>query len=162
MDYHLAPDVSLLNLATQTAALVASDLVDLVTRAKVASLDRVMRTTYVAPCLPSILAHPTTALHASRERMGVHLAQTNTALTAADFELALLKARSSYSEGIGAPRIPDVSWDDVGGLAHVKSDILDTIQLPLDHPELFADGLKKRSGIYLKAIEFVLNLILSN
>lgn len=67
-------------------------------------------------------------------------------LTAADFDTALGKARASYSESIGAPKIPSVSWDDVGGLAHVKSDILDTIQLPLEHPELFADGLKQRSG----------------
>ena len=67
-------------------------------------------------------------------------------LTAADFESALGKARASYSESIGAPKIPSVSWDDVGGLAHVKADILDTIQLPLEHPELFADGLKQRSG----------------
>lgn len=67
-------------------------------------------------------------------------------LTAGDFEIALEKARESYSESIGAPNIPNVSWDDIGGLAHVKSDILDTIQLPLDHPELFSDGLKKRSG----------------
>ena len=43
----LAPDVSLSNLATQTAAMVASDLVDLVARAKVKSLERAMRTTYV-------------------------------------------------------------------------------------------------------------------
>jgi len=35
------------------------------------------------------------------------------------------------------------------GLANVKSDILDTIQLPLEHPELFSNGLKKRSGILL-------------
>jgi len=69
-------------------------------------------------------------------------------LSAADFDVALGKARDSYSESIGAPKIPTVSWDDVGGLAHVKSDILDTIQLPLEHPELFADGLKKRSGMY--------------
>lgn len=70
-------------------------------------------------------------------------------LSAADFDAALGKARDSYSESIGAPKIPTVSWDDVGGLAHVKHDILDTIQLPLEHPELFADGLKKRSGILL-------------
>jgi hypothetical protein len=68
------------------------------------------------------------------------------AITAADFEAALEKARVAYSESIGAPKIPNVSWDDVGGLASVKSDILDTIQLPLEHPELFSDGLKKRSG----------------
>jgi peroxin-6 len=67
-------------------------------------------------------------------------------LTTADFDTALSKARASYSESIGAPKIPNVSWDDVGGLAHVKSDILDTIQFPLDHPEFFTDGLKKRSG----------------
>ncbi len=71
-------------------------------------------------------------------------------LTAADFESALGKARASYSESIGAPKIPSVTWDDVGGLAHVKSDILDTIQLPLEHPELFADGLKQRSGAFTR------------
>lgn len=71
------------------------------------------------------------------------------ALSGADFEVALNKARASYSESIGAPKIPNVTWDDVGGLASVKNDILDTIQLPLEHPELFSDGLKKRSGILL-------------
>lgn len=62
---------------------------------------------------------------------------------------ALDAARSAYSESIGAPKIPNVTWDDVGGLADVKSDILDTVQLPLQQPELFASGLKKRSGILL-------------
>lgn len=64
----------------------------------------------------------------------------------ADFSVALDAARLSYSESIGAPKIPNVSWDDVGGLTNVKSEILDTIQLPLEHPELFANGMKKRSG----------------
>jgi len=67
-------------------------------------------------------------------------------LTKADFDTALGMARESFSESIGAPKIPAVSWDDVGGLAHVKTDILDMIHLPLKYPELFADGLKKRSG----------------
>lgn len=70
-------------------------------------------------------------------------------VTAADYDTALNKARASYSDSIGAPKIPSVTWDDVGGLASVKNDILDTIQLPLEHPELFASGLKKRSGILL-------------
>ncbi|KAG5335902.1 hypothetical protein C0989_012586 [Termitomyces sp. Mn162] len=113
--------------STQTAALVASDLVDLVSRARFASVDRAIRSG----------AHP------------AHSEQAGFALTAADFEVALGKSRASYSESIGAPKIPNVTWDDVGGLAHVKSDILDTIQLPLEHPELFSDGLKKRSGILL-------------
>jgi peroxin-6 len=42
-----------------------------------------------------------------------------------------------------------VKWSDVGGLVHAKKEILDTIQLPLQHPELFAKGLKQRSGILL-------------
>lgn len=67
-------------------------------------------------------------------------------ITATDFDYAIKKVRAAYSENIGAPKIPSVTWDDVGGLAHVKADILDTIQLPLEHPELFGDGLKKRSG----------------
>ena len=46
-------------------------------------------------------------------------------------------------------QIPSVKWEDVGGLASVKHDILDTIQLPLQHPELFAKGLRQRSGILL-------------
>ena len=78
----------------------------------------------------------------------MHSTQSGVALTAANFDVALAKVRASYSESIGAPKIPNVTWDDVGGLANVKSDILDTIQLPLEHPELFADGLKKRSGKY--------------
>lgn len=39
-------------------------------------------------------------------------------------------------------------WEDVGGLADAKVAILDTIQLPLQHPELFAAGLR-RSGVLL-------------
>lgn len=42
-DSPLAPDISLSNLATQTAALVAKDLVDLVARAGVLSLQRIDR-----------------------------------------------------------------------------------------------------------------------
>ncbi|KIM80937.1 hypothetical protein PILCRDRAFT_72673 [Piloderma croceum F 1598] len=129
-DFSLAPDVSLPALATQTAALVASDLVDLVDRANFISIERVVGTP-----------------ERKEQQQGFRLGGVS--LTAADFEAALGKARTSYSQSIGAPNIPNVSWDDVGGLAHVKSDILDTVQLPLDHPELFADGLKKRSGILL-------------
>ncbi|XP_065488608.1 peroxisome biogenesis factor 6 isoform X3 [Caloenas nicobarica] len=44
--------------------------------------------------------------------------------------------------------IPSVSWQDVGGLQEVKKDILDTIQLPLEHPELLSLGLC-RSGLLL-------------
>ncbi|CAG8526342.1 555_t:CDS:10 [Acaulospora morrowiae] len=129
----VAPDVSLPSLATQTAALVAKDLVDLLARAGLAALERVEK----------IVTKEKQALKDS------DLIHAGIALTAADFDEALGKARASYSDSIGAPKIPNVTWDDVGGLASVKDDILDTIQLPLEHPELFATGMKKRSGILL-------------
>ncbi|KAF8738589.1 hypothetical protein AX14_010893 [Amanita brunnescens Koide BX004] len=117
------PDVSLDALATQTAALVPSDLLDLVMHTKLSSLARCF--------LASI---PETAV---------------IPLMSLDFEQALKKSRVSYTKNFGAPKIPKVSWSDVGGLATAKADILDTIRLPLEHPELFADGLKKRSGLLL-------------
>ncbi|KAI1299511.1 peroxisomal assembly protein [Mortierella claussenii] len=130
----LGPDVSLNSLATQTAALVAKDLVDLTGRAGLVAIDRVEK---------SIEEWNKGNVSASS------LVNAGVIVTAADFDTALNKARASYSDSIGAPKIPNVTWDDVGGLASVKNDILDTIQLPLEHPELFASGLKKRSGILL-------------
>ena len=64
-----------------------------------------------------------------------------------DFSKAINDARNLFSDSIGAPRIPNVKWEDVGGLDMVKGEILDTIDMPLKHPELFSSGLKKRSGI---------------
>lgn len=77
------------------------------------------------------------------------LVHAGVAVTSDDFTKAMDRARASHSDAIGAPKIPNVTWDDVGGLKHVKDNIYDTIQLPLEHPELFASGMKKRSGILL-------------
>jgi len=33
--------------------------------------------------------------------------------------------------------VPDVCWDDVGGLDDVKRELIETVQWPLQHPELF-------------------------
>lgn len=64
-----------------------------------------------------------------------------------DFNQAINEARNQFSDSIGAPRIPTVKWEDVGGMDFVKGEILDTIDMPLKHPELFKLGVKKRSGI---------------
>jgi peroxin-6 len=73
-------------------------------------------------------------------------------VTDADIRTALDEARAAYSDAIGAPRIPDVRWEDVGGLGDVKREILETVRLPLEHPELFAVGLKKRSGEFTSCL----------
>lgn len=54
----------------------------------------------------------------------------------------------------GLGRIPTVRWEDVGGLAHVRREIFDAIELPLKYPHLFSTlngegGGCGRSGILL-------------
>jgi peroxin-6 len=124
----LDPDVSLSTISSQSAALQANDIVSLVQRAQDVSLERTLKTT---------------------RRSGIDLCLAGLPLSAKDIESALSDARSSYSDSIGAPKIPNVRWEDVGGLANVKKEILETVQLPLERPDLFAEGLKKRSGILL-------------
>ncbi|CAH0519751.1 unnamed protein product [Peronospora belbahrii] len=66
----------------------------------------------------------------------------------------MLKATQSQqaqasSANIGNASIPNVKWTDVGGLEDVKDEILDVVRLPIEHPELFASGVRQRSGILL-------------
>lgn len=136
----LAFNVELTSIAVKTAALVAGNLVDIVDRAVVARQDR----------LEKLVSK------GEREREGTHFlfrdvlisgGEDARCVTKADFDLAVEAARKNFADAIGAPKIPNVSWDDVGGLANVKDAVMETIQLPLERPELFAKGMKKRSGI---------------
>ena len=137
--YHIAPDVSIKAIATQTAALHAGDIRALFVKAYDLSVRRAVKAAS-APA-GSIASGKTPSIR--------DVLHAGISITSADITSSLSLARSSYSDSIGAPKIPNVSWDDVGGLASVKAEILDTIQLPLSHPELFASGIKKRSGILL-------------
>ena len=42
-----------------------------------------------------------------------------------------------------------MQWEDVGGLEDVKASILEMVDLPLRHPQLFSQGLRRRSGVLL-------------
>jgi peroxin-6 len=68
-------------------------------------------------------------------------------LTEIDFALQATQRRASTSAALAS--IPNVQWADVGGLGEAKKEILDTIELPLRHPKLFASGLRQRSGLLL-------------
>ncbi|RYP37840.1 hypothetical protein DL766_001328 [Monosporascus sp. MC13-8B] len=134
----LAPEVELSSIALKTAALVAGDLVDVVERAVVTQHSRLE------------------ALSANASRSGSEITVRDLqvaggsaarCLTKNDFEIAVDAARKNFADAIGAPKIPNVTWDDVGGLNNVKEAVTETIQLPLERPELFAKGMKKRSGI---------------
>jgi peroxin-6 len=134
----LAPEVDLSAVAVKTAALVAGDLVDVVDRALVARNSRL-------ESLASASSDPDTIV--SVRDVLVAGGPAGRCLTKADFDLAVEAARKNFADAIGAPKIPNVSWDDVGGLTNVKDAVIETIQLPLERPELFAKGMKKRSGI---------------
>ncbi len=137
----LAPDVDLGAVAVKTAALVAGDLVDVVDRALVARKSRLETL-----ASSSISASFETGTVTVRDVL-IAGGPAGRCLTKQDLDVAVEAARKNFADAIGAPKIPNVGWDDVGGLSHVKDTVMETIQLPLERPELFAKGMKKRSGI---------------
>ncbi|KAI9662173.1 MAG: peroxisomal assembly protein [Alyxoria varia] len=141
--YPLSADVDLSSIALKTAALVAGDLGDVVDRAVKARSERLGN---LAASWNDSLPSESTQKATVRD---VQLAGGDGAccITKTDFDTAVEAARKSFADAIGAPKIPNVSWDDVGGLVNVKDAVMETIQLPLERPELFAKGMKKRSGI---------------
>ncbi|KAH8733011.1 hypothetical protein GQ44DRAFT_781771 [Phaeosphaeriaceae sp. PMI808] len=137
----LSPEVDLGNVAVKTAALVAGDLVDVVDRAVIAKRNRI-ETLATSATKVSSSEHSVTVRDI--ELAGGHFSNS---LAKVDLDSAVDAARKNFADAIGAPKIPNVGWSDVGGLTHVKDAVMETIQLPLSRPELFAKGMKKRSGI---------------
>lgn len=144
MGVKIAPEVDLAQVAVKTAALVAGDLVDVVERA---IAGRTLRLEKLAEEAVKTNGAEGAAPMISVKDIFVAGGPAATCLTKADFDNAVEHARKNFADSIGAPKIPNVSWDDVGGLSHVKDAVTETIQLPLERPELFAKGMKKRSGI---------------
>ncbi|XP_030627422.1 peroxisome assembly factor 2 [Chanos chanos] len=129
----LGKDVNLSKLAKQTAGFLLGDLCALLINAGKAAQRRLLKT-----CFP--------------DGVGIQeeedLCASGVTITAEDFTRAMDTLQEAHSQAIGAPKIPSVRWQDVGGLQQVKKEILDTIQLPLEHPELLSLGLR-RSGLLL-------------
>lgn len=63
-----------------------------------------------------------------------------------DFNLGVMQ--SSFSDALGAPKVPKILWSDIGGLAKLKEEIQTSIGLPLKHMHLMGKNLR-RSGILL-------------
>lgn len=141
----LGKEVDLGGVAVKTAALVAGDLVDVVERAVAASGERVAK--LAKKCRARIKNTGSVEGTITVQDLEIAGGDEATSILKCDFEVAVEAARRNFADSIGAPKIPNVSWDDVGGLANVKSAVMETIQLPLERPELFAKGMKKRSGI---------------
>lgn len=134
-------DVSFEKLAKRTAGLVLADFVALFSYASGAATKRLKSQVTETPRFVDETGNPSSFSGDLEEQLGVFGVQ----LCMQDFDDSLEILQSSLSDAIGAPKIPSVKWEDVGGLLEVKAEILDTVQLPLKHPELFAEGLR-RSG----------------
>jgi ATP-dependent 26S proteasome regulatory subunit len=53
----------------------------------------------------------------------------------------------SHGYNMVSTKLQPVRWSDVGGLEEAKRELREMIQLPVLHPELFASGVKKRTGV---------------
>ncbi|XP_061481497.1 peroxisome biogenesis factor 6 [Rhineura floridana] len=131
--FPLGKEVSLTKLARQSAGFVLGDFCALLSHSSRAACSRIQNSSF--PGGPS-------------EEEEHDFCAAGFPLLADDFGAALEKLHDAHSQMIGAPKIPSVFWHDVGGLQDVKKEILDTIQLPLEHPELLSLGLR-RSGLLL-------------
>ncbi|ELR23296.1 Peroxin 6 (Pex6), putative [Acanthamoeba castellanii str. Neff] len=125
----LAPDVELPDVARKTASFVGRELRSL-----------------HAHAAATALARADSRWEAQRREA---VCAAGVVVTAEDIEAGIDKVSSHRASNISAPNIPNIQWEDVGGLAHVKREILDTIQLPLNRPDLFSGDLRKRSGLLL-------------
>ncbi|KAM5263296.1 peroxisome biogenesis factor 6 isoform 1-T1 [Ctenodactylus gundi] len=129
----LGQEVNLAQLARRCAGFVVGDFYALLTHSSRAACARVKNSSWASSL--------------SEEDEG-ELCAAGFPLLAEDFGQALEQLQMAHSQAVGAPKIPSVSWHDVGGLQEVKKEILETIQLPLEHPELLGLGLR-RSGLLL-------------
>ncbi|KFP29543.1 Peroxisome assembly factor 2, partial [Colius striatus] len=129
----LGKEVSLSKLARRTAGFVLGDFCALLSHSSRAACTRIQALSFPGGLSEEVERDFCTAGFPVLEE---------------DFSAALEQMHSAHAQAVGAPKIPSVSWQDVGGLQEVKKEILDTIQLPLEHPELLSLGLC-RSGLLL-------------
>ncbi|MEQ2284554.1 hypothetical protein AMECASPLE_022927, partial [Ameca splendens] len=127
-ELHLGRDVNLERLSKLTTGLVLGDLSTLLTEAGRAACRRL--------------------IHTCGGLQEEDLCSSGVTIMNQDFSCALETLQDAQSKAIGAPKIPNVCWEDIGGLEHVKKEILDTVQLPLQRPELLSLGLN-RTGVLL-------------
>ncbi|MFB6105735.1 MAG: CDC48 family AAA ATPase [Halobacteriaceae archaeon] len=107
----LADDVDVGRVAARTHGFVGADLQALCTEAAMAALRRVRQS-------------------------GADPATTDLLVTRADFDRALAAVGPSAMRAYVA-ELPDVGFDDVGGLDEVKQLLRETVEWPLEYPDLF-------------------------
>jgi transitional endoplasmic reticulum ATPase len=126
----LSSDVDLDMLANSTHGYVGADLASLAREAAMKCLRRHVPEFELDKPVPPVVL----------ERMRV---------TQQDFKEALLEVEPSAMREVSV-EIPDVTWDDVGGLEDVKRMLKEMIELPLQDPQCFTRlGIKPGRGVLL-------------
>ncbi len=128
----LAKDVELKELAASTHGFVGADLASLSKEAAMIVLRRV---------LPDLKYDGDEAVPKEiLEKLFI---------TKNDFRDALKTVRPSALREVFV-EVPNVKWEDVGGLEHVRQELIEAVEWPLKQPEAFARlGVKPPKGILL-------------
>ncbi|MCD6244470.1 MAG: CDC48 family AAA ATPase [Candidatus Korarchaeota archaeon] len=127
----LAEDVDLDEFADITHGFVGADLAALVREAAMAALRRI---------LPRIDLDAETIPIEILEELKV---------TKEDFMEALKLVQPSALREISI-EVPDITWDDIGGLEEVKRELREVVELPLKNPDAFKRmGIEPPKGVLL-------------
>ncbi|KAI9343633.1 P-loop containing nucleoside triphosphate hydrolase protein [Obelidium mucronatum] len=125
----LGDDVDLEQVASETHGYVGSDLASLCSEA---------------------------AMQQIREKMDLIDLDEDTIEAEVLDSLAVSMENFRFSMGVSNPsalretivEVPNVSWDDVGGLEKVKQELQETVQYPVEHPEKFLKfGMNPSKGV---------------
>ncbi|GJC95676.1 AAA family ATPase [Colletotrichum higginsianum] len=69
-------------------------------------------------------------------------------VTMENFRFALGVSNPSALREVAVVEVPNVRWEDIGGLEGVKADLQESVQYPVDHPEKFLKfGLSPSRGV---------------
>lgn len=96
------------------------------------------------------------ALQCIREKMDIIDLDDDTIDAEILDSLAVTQAHFKFAVGTSNPsalretavEVPNVTWDDIGGLTKVKQELQETVQYPVEHPEMFEKyGMSPSKGV---------------
>ncbi len=129
----LAEDVDLEKIAEMTHGYTGADLAALAKEAAMAALRRFIKSGKIDLTKETI---PTNVLKELK-------------VTMADFLEAMKMVRPTLIREVFV-EVPEVHWDDIGGLENVKQELREAVEWPLKYPKIFEEmGIRPPKGILL-------------